>query len=322
MLKLPDLSALMPARDGLSRPDWDAIEACINKAIPEKYRNDAWAQAARQWLELVAGQLDGDYICEESQNFIVLTESSKRLARDVCKFYEKALKTIIKYLPGVASDDGYGKHVVMMFTKEDDYYRYIMYFYPDGEHPMSGGVCLSGDGYTHYAFPLNETDPSGYRGTLVHELTHGCLEHLEIPTWLNEAIAMRMEHALCGSSPLDLDREQYRRHKEYWNAATIQQFWAGSSWSIVEDGFELSYSLAKIIWRKFEKDLRAPQSAILEFIATANHADAGEGACRRLFDLSLGDFVADFLGEGPWAPDPERYLMEYEGGKDVERVPE
>lgn len=31
---------------------------------------------------------------------------------------------------------------------------------------------------------------------------------------------------------------------------------------------------------------------------------------QRIFELSLGDLVEDFLGEGPWVPDPKRWMDE------------
>lgn len=240
---------------------------------------------------------------------MIMTEASARVAKDACKFYEKSLKLILKHLPGVTCDEGLGKHVVLMFSSEDDYYQYIMYFYGDGEHPMSSGVCLSGDGYVHYAFPVDDENPSGYRATLVHELTHGCLNHLPIPLWLNEAIAMRMEDALCSSQPIQIDKYILKQHHDHWNAKTIQDFWSGESWNQVGDSFGLSYALAQIIWRKIEVDLRAPQKMIVDFILSASYEDAGESACQRVFELSMGDFVEDFLGEGNWTPLPGDQLF-------------
>ena len=42
---------------------------------------------------------------------------------------------------------------------------------------------------------------------------------------------------------------------------------------------------------------------ILSFISKAHVEDAGEQACQEVFELSLGDFIEDFLGEGNWTPD-------------------
>jgi hypothetical protein len=192
-----------------------------------------------------------------------------------------------------------------MFARLDEYYRYITYFYPEGEHPMSGGVCLSGEGYVHFAFPT--PDYSGYRSVLAHELTHGCLAHLPIPTWLNEALAMRMEEVVCGSGTFGLDGELYDRHVAHWNADSIQAFWTGESWEIPGDSFELSYSLAQLLWRKIEVDLGASHERVVRFIADAQSKDGGEAACQAVLDTSLGDLVTDFLGEGEWKPNPDKW---------------
>ncbi|MGF1655631.1 MAG: hypothetical protein ACFCU3_01490 [Verrucomicrobiales bacterium] len=299
-----DFSQHFHIKQGFCYPDWDAISRIIERDLPELERNRAWEDVSRGWVKLIRDQLEGDYNIHETANFLILSEAPMRVIRDACKSYEDSLKRILAGLEGVASDEGYGKHVVLMFANLDDYYRYIAYFYPDGESPMSGGVCLSGDGYVHFAFPT--VDYSSYRTVLVHELTHGCLGHLPLPAWLNEALAMRMEQVVCESDIFHLDKEVYRKHAAHWDEETIQEFWTGDSWGIPGDSFELSYNLAQVIWRKIEGDLRAPRTEILRFILNAHYADAGETACQAVFDLSLGDLVTDFLGDGNWTPQPTK----------------
>lgn len=304
---LPDLIPHLHIKQGFCHPDWDAISEIIEKSLPEPEWNAAWEAASREWVGRIRSTLGGGYQVYETGNFLILSEAPMRVIRDACKSYEEALKRILTALEGVASDAGYGKHVVLMFASLEDYYGYINYFYPEGEHPMSGGVCLSGEGYVHFAFPT--TDYSCYRTVLVHELTHGCLGHLPIPAWLNEALAMRMEQLLCGSDNFQLDQEIYDKHTAHWNENTIQQFWSGESWEISGDSFELSYNLAQVLWRKIEVDLEAPRGAILEFVLNAHADDAGEAACHAIFDLSLCDLVTDFLGEGSWSPEPSQWPM-------------
>jgi hypothetical protein len=207
MTALPDISKHLPTREGFCRPDWAAIAASIEGGVPESEWRSAWESASRQWVERLCCELAGDYGMYETPNFLIITEAPERIAREAGNSYESALKHILSSLSGVASDAGFGKHVVLMFARLDEYYRYITYFYPEGEHPMSGGVCLGGDGYIHFAFPT--LDYSSYRTVLVHELTHGCLAHLPIPAWLNEALSMRMEEVICGSSIFHLDGDIY-----------------------------------------------------------------------------------------------------------------
>lgn len=281
-------------------PDWELISKIIEEVIPELEWSSAWQSVSRSWVDSIRDQLGGDYQVHETPNFLILSDAPVRIVKDMCKSYEESLKQILTSLAGVASDDGYGKHVVLMFANIDQYYGYLSYFYPEGDHPMSSGVCLSGGGYVHFAFLT--IDYSSYRTVLVHELTHACLGHLPIPTWLNEAIAMRMEQSICETATFHLDQELYEKHTAYWIEATIQQFWSGESWEIQGDSFELSYNLAQILWRKIEVDLNPSRSELLNFISNAHFDDGGESAFRSTFDLSLGDLVEDFLGEGGWTP--------------------
>jgi len=305
MSTLPDISEHLHVKQGFCHPDWRAISDCIERGLPEKEWNSAWQAVSRAWVDRIRDTLAGAYQVYETANFLILSGAPKRVIRDACSSYEDALKRILRNLEGAASHEGFGKHVVLMFADLDDYYGYISYFYSDGEHPMTGGVCLGGEGYMHFAFPT--TDYSTYRTVLVHELTHGCLTHLPIPAWLNEALAMRMEQLICGSDTFALDQETYDKHSAHWNAETIQQFWSGESWEIPGDSFELSYNLAQVLWRKIEVDLAAPRDAILQFICGAVAADAGDAACQTVFDISLGDLVMNFLGDGPWPPEPAKW---------------
>lgn len=308
MSPLPYISGFLHEKQGFCHPDWDAIAGVIEKDVPEDEWRPAWVAVARAWVTRNRELLGGDYQVYETENFLILSAAPLRIIRDACKSYEDALKQIVTGLGDLAWNDGYGKRVVLMFATQEDYYGYIHHFYPEGDHPMSGGVCLSSDGYLHFAFPTVEY--LGYRTILVHELTHGCLHQLPIPSWLNEAVAMRMQEAICGTQTFHLDKETYNRHLAHWDAETIQQFWSGESWAIPGDSFELSYNLAQVLWRKIEVDLSAPRPAILEFIAIAHRDDAGEAACQSLFELGLADLVTDFLGEGPWEPDPGQWRAE------------
>lgn len=302
---LPDISEFLHEKEGFCHPDWGGIGERIEREIPEEEWNAAWGEAARRWLEKIQGQVEFKHEIYETPNFLMLCAGSKSVVRDAGRFYEESLREILANLEGVASDEGYGKHVVLMFESSDDYYGYVTYFSDVDEMPMSGGMCIQSEDFLHFAFPTPEY--SSYRTVLVHELTHGCLAHRPIPLWLNEALAMRMEEVLCGSPIFELDQEIYERHGEHWNETTIQQFWSGESWQQANVGFELSYNLSQVLWRKFEGDLRPPPDVLMQFVAEAHWDDAGESAMKKVFELSLGDLVADFLGEGPWAPRPEMW---------------
>jgi len=295
----------MPRIEGFCRPRWDAIAGAIEDEVPQPEWPTAWEAVSRHWVRRLRDQLGGGYRVFETPDFLILTEAPERVSQDACRSYEAALKGIRDRLEGVALGEGYGKHVVLMFGNLEDYYRYISYFYGEGRHPMSGGVCLEGDGYMHFAFPT--TDFSSYRTVLVHELTHGCLAHLPLPSWLNEALAMRMEQVVCASGAYSPDLDEFERHANYWNANSIQQFWSGESWNIPGESFDLSYGLARLLWRKIEVDIGASREAVLDFVRTANAEDGGEAASRTCFGVSLADLANGLLGKGDWAPAPQKW---------------
>jgi len=286
-------------------PDWQRINEHIESNFTEEEFNKEYTKAARAWVSRIKDELGYDTPLFETTNFLIVAPFHKAEATRAARFYEQSLSDILKHLEGVAVDDGFGKHVVFIMTNDDDYYAYISPFHSDGDNPMSGGICIRSSGYTHFVVPISRYDDG--RHTVVHELTHCCTTHLPLPTWIDEALAMRMESALVSPQYLDLEEGIFDKHQRFWNKETIQQFWSGKSWDSSGDSNTLSYHLAQILWRKIEKEIEVPSQAILDFAAAAHFDDAGEGACQKHLGLSLSDLVEDFLGEGNWTPQPDTW---------------
>lgn len=305
MHALPEVGDLLMEVDGFCHPDWNSIRTRIDSTVPEAARNEAWWNVARRWTARLCGQFGPDYRCHDSPNFLLVSSAPAAVIRDARAFCEKARKEILHSLAGVASDANYGPNVVLMVRELERYYAYLAHYYPDGDHPQSGGVFLHGDGFLHVV--LTAPDGAFYRASLAHELTHSWVAHLPLPAWLNEALAMRMEDALGVGQGLRLDRERYERHVAHWTAGTIQQFWSGEAWNRDDQGFELAYELARVLWRKIEVDLKARPEDARAFLRDAHANDAGAGAFQRAFGLPLEELVADFLGEGSWRPDPDSW---------------
>jgi hypothetical protein len=295
-----DFSNKFKQIDEFSRPDWEAIGEWIETNLEESERMGAWGMAARQWVDRLAAECGRGYRVFETANFLIVTAAPDETAADACQSFEGILKQLVQ---GLQMGVPRWKQVVLMFADVDLYYRYICFFYPDGEHPANGGICLSGGGYLHLAFPTVEY--ARYRSVLAHELTHALLVELPIPTWLDEAVAMQMEDTVCFTARFRLDRELLDQHLAHWDAETIQQFWSGESWQIPGDGFELSYNLAEVIWRKIQGEIAKSREQLLRFINEATKDDAGEAACLEIFQMGLGEVVADFLGPGEWKPNPD-----------------
>ena len=172
-------------------------------------------------------------------------------------FLEQARSRIVHALADIKLPKRYGKHAVLRFTENDDYYRYTAYFDPDGDWAGSSGKCIRNTGYMHIAYPY-DGGQSGERQALAHELTHNLLYSFPLPLWLEEALAMLFERDIAGGPALFINREMADQHRAYWNPATIQDFWSGKSFSTADAQY-LSYTLARILLDFIVTDVQPPR---------------------------------------------------------------
>lgn len=178
-------SKTFPTIDGFPRPDWASISEQI-LSLPESKWLGEWGSWSVGWLDATLDALPDDYRLSESDNFFVLSAESEKYVDLLLRFLERALRSILSKLEGIASDEGFGKHVVLIFHEQEPYYRYMSYFYPDeGEFILSSGVFLN-SGYGHFAFPFLEMNEA--EATAAHELTHACLRHLPTLSGLTKAL--------------------------------------------------------------------------------------------------------------------------------------
>ncbi|GAB5517554.1 hypothetical protein [Rhodopirellula baltica] len=279
------------------KPNWAAVYDWVDANVPVDQLNETWTLLAGQWLNALRETLGEGYSIAESDEFMLVGRTDARLTNRILSSSEHARRTILKTLPDVAKDEGYGKHVVLAFSDMESYYDYISDFYSDeGEFGLSCGVFLD-EGYGHFAICLAYGDD--YERTIAHELNHNLLRHLPLPLWLNEGVTQVMEDMVLGGSYFRTDHEIVRRHRAYWNPKTIDTFWSGESFFSPDDGQELSYHLSQVLFRNLMSDFPRQVSPLLN---TAQYVDAGEAAMKQLCNVSLGDRVAQFLGPGKWKP--------------------
>lgn len=283
-------------RESLPRPKWDLIGSWVESNIAPDSLDESWLQIARDWLARLAHSLPLDYTVYESTEFLLLG-ADESLCKRVLNTAERARRVILKTLDGVASELGYGKHVVLLFADVDSYYDYVSDFYSDeGEFALSGGLFVS-VGYGHFAIcPAYGDD---YERVIVHELNHALLRHLPLPAWLDEGVTQVMEDVVLDSSYFMVDHEILRRHRAYWNADTIDMFWSGAAFHSPDDGQELSYHLSQVLFRNLMSDYPRKVNDILN---NANFVDAGDAAFVASCNKSLAERASQFLGAGPWAP--------------------
>ncbi len=290
----------MPIVNGFPRPEWDAIGKLIHEA-PEDTWESEWLTWSKRWVDGILNELPEGYRIEESENFLLLSAEEDRYVELLSAFLERTLRRILGRLDGIASDEGNGKHIVLIFKEQDSYYQYKSWFYPDeGDFILSAGTFLNA-GYGHFAFPFMEM--SGAEATAAHEMTHALLKHLPIPLWLNEGFAVTLEDEICGSVPLQMDNARFAEHASFWNAETIQEFWSGASFNRHDEGSELSYELARYCLRALAHEY----DVFAAFANAANYEDGGEAAAIECYGGSLGGIIYQFFGDGDWSPRPETW---------------
>ena len=200
---------------------------------------------------------------------------------------------------------------------------YVSYYHPDDRHGLSSGMFINKD-YGHIA--LQFADIRRAEPVIVHEVTHNCLRHLRLPSWLNEGLARRVEKAVgrslaggfwsagFGPVPPILDGELAGEHHSYWNGRNIQEFWAGVSFYRPDEGIKLSYNLGEILVELLLED----GGNFLDFLENAHCQDGGQDAALKCLGRSLGDVAATFLGPGDWQPNRSAMAKAWEQYKGAE----
>jgi hypothetical protein len=306
LIDLNQLEGAFSFEEGFSRPDWRVISKGI-KETDSLDVNAAWDEAVHQWMIRLRSDLGGDYQISESRRFFLLAPLDDEKRTKILEFSERTLTQIRERLQSAAWNPEHGKHVVLLFAEEDDYYQYISYFYHEGAWSKNGG-CLIHKDYAHIAVPY---DPLALRQTLAHELTHNCVVHLRLPRWLNEGLAKTFEHMVASRFRPLLDHDLRERHLAFWNEQNIQEFWAGVSWRKAGDSNELSYNLAEIMLQL----LSERQGDWGAFVKQADWRDAGQTAALQCLDTDLGAVMGTFLGPGDWRPRRKAMVSLWEAEK-------
>lgn len=281
-------------------PDWSRLESAHKDA-------NAWAAA---WLDALAASLGSGYERVESANFFLLSPLEARPACVLLEYLERSRKRVLATLPGIASGEGHGKTVVLVFRDEDSYYAYTGHYgHASAEaQGFSSGMFIDA-GYGHFVFtagPFEAMEP-----VVVHELTHCLVRHLPIPAWLNEGLAVNTEHRFVPSRPRYRPNELEFMFGRFWTAETIQEFWTGKSFLRPDDGQPLSYELAKLLVQLLDKE----HDMLTRFCAMASRDDGGEAAAGKVLGASLERLAEVVLGPGPWGPQPALWAQGTEKGQ-------
>lgn len=305
--------------DGLPSLDWAAAGAWTEAFTDAATQWRAWDACRAAWLAHLGASLDATTPRDDGRHHRVTEFEGDMLlstlpAEDADALLGRIAETrgtIVELLDGIANLPQGGGATVIAFDDHDAYYRYVARFYPDeGEFAFSSGMQIAG-GCPHFVFIRSDLQSLDH--VVAHELTHACLSHLPLPAWLNEGLAVITERELCGAPPsLHSPQELHAMHVEFWDEASLQEFWNGRSFLRSDEGNLLSYDLARILVDGMSLD----REAFAAFTNAADLADGGRDAARAHLGLDLGEAVASLLGHEPsdrfgprpvlWESAPER----------------
>ena len=291
--------------------DWDAMDVHVPAGAKPEVLDAFWTEAARAWLEALGPALGKEYSIRESDRFLLLSPVEEARSKVILDYVEKTQKRILYVLSGIAKESEMGKVCLLLFSDQDCYYQYVSNYYPpSGEFSLSGGMFLQ-HGYGHFVFVAD--DMHVMEPTIAHELTHCLVQHLPIPAWLNEGIAVSTEHRLSPprGAPLFTPEEMHQKHLAFWNEATMQEFWSGKSWLRADDANLLSYDLATHFVSMSSQDL----DVFRAFTNSADRADSGDAAARKHLGYPVGHLAEAVLGRGAWEPRPETWKEGVERGQ-------
>lgn len=304
--------------NGLSYPRWEQVYAWMDNNVPEADHHDALTAVVRVWMHRLGSELKGEFTTVDSTNFVLFSALARPHRQWVLQAAEEIRHGILETV-GYEITAGWKGKGLLLVLEDRLYTRYAMHYYGDRYMAPSSGVMISGGGYVRIAI----VQPNGsqfdwtFRRVLAHEFSHYtfCGE-LDLPKWLDEAIAMHFEDRFGGGEEsIEFRLGHYfevsgtkailEEFKAAWTEERLQGFWSGDLWSSEEDDNAFCYEMARILFTMIRQSLTGGPAQFRAFLQNARWEDAGENAAQEHLGYSLGDLAAQFLGEGNWAPRPE-----------------
>jgi hypothetical protein len=283
-------------------PDWPRIRASRDPNFPHECGHELSVAEEREWLTLLRAHLGGAYALRDNDRSFLLSEQPETAAIATLAYIEHAIVTLTDALEGNVEAPVVRKHVVLIFTEEDDYYSYISHFFPDGHYGLQGGACVQA-GEVHIA--INGIK-ANLEEVLAHEFVHDLLAHLRLPLWIEEGIAEVLPKYLLDRPTHVLPDAMWATLVQHWHWYGLAEFWSGQSFQRPDDLAYYSYKLGEALVRCMNAE--DPQK-FNHFLRDARRADSGESSCETHFGVSLIHFAQQVLGPGPWFP-PEPLLDE------------
>lgn len=277
--------------NGMPYLDWNNAIKWISSYKSKNHKKKAWSECETAWLQHLSKSLGESFYISTDRDALLLSSLKQNVARATMQYINKTLREILKTLNGISKQPEFWRVALIVLDDADSYYDYISYYYSDSDDfPCSAGVYVNA-GYGHFvtiSHNLSDMEP-----VIAHEMTHLCIDHLQIPKWLNEGIAVNTQNRLCRTCSSTLsEQEKQKEYKEYWGPKEIQEFWTGQSFERTDDGVRLSYDLAEKIVAYLSRDWKL----FCTFVNTAEVSDGGYNAALECFDLELNTLASTILG--------------------------
>jgi hypothetical protein len=307
-----DVGTHLERRDGIpvfSETAWKASLADLPDDATDETIAGRLTAAGRSWLAaLNAEAFDGRLQSGESRHFALLGDVAPERGKLILSFAETTFASFKRDLAGIVEFGPASKLPMLVFSEQDDYYRYVSAYFPEGHYGLSSGMFLS-HGLGHFVFPAEEMwmlEP-----VIAHELFHATVKHLPLPAWLNEGLASNAEFRYGNRfrDPRSAN-ENLPHHRRYWDREKLQRFWAGFSFYNADDGQELSYDLA----RRLVLGLSPDWDTARAFILQSHLNDAGESAANEILGYSLATAAEAITGVANVVPDPSTWVDSPFGG--------
>jgi hypothetical protein len=290
----------MDVEQGYPYMRWAEVWAWAD-AFPEAERPAAFEAVADAWDQHVCIALGPKYRVSKTPGAVLISTLEPRQVQAALEFMVKTQRRILRSLDGVALAWEAGSDLLIVVDDDESYYRFISRFYPEGgQYAVSAGVKVD-DGAVYYV--CRKGHLRDVESVIAHEMTHGFISHLRLPKWLDEGIAVNMEHRLTGvGMPLLSAPEMRAKHQAFWDPTAIQALWTGKSFHLPGEANMLSYDLSRILVEQLSGDW--PRFAA--FVRDAREGDAGAESARRHLGVTLGVAVAALVGsESPEALEPQ-----------------
>ena len=274
--------------NGLPVLNWRALEEWAGG------NSDAIELGRRAWLLHLRDAMPPPLHLHESPDALVLSAFSRITAKSAAHCVANVRERIGQMLGGIAEQPS-GKHSILIVTNDADSFHNYVSIYPSKAHlaDSTRGVFIN-LGCPHL-ITVHENlwtlEP-----VIAREMTRGSIEHLELPLWLEEGIAVHTANqiAISGRDAGD-SAATTANHRAYWNAERFQEFWSGKSFQGTEQAHALSRDLARSIVERLARD----QTSFAEFVTNASRDDGGAAAALGLLKQDLGSIAAAALNLTP-----------------------